>query len=419
MCGYVFEGCISTSRYTKTRGVSAPKAIVLRGISSSTDTYLTWIQGALLDPSHVTTEPKSVHYVVREDGSMVYTLNIWDTAKGLDSFDGNTWPLLAPGEGNSQFLFVGVPVNYASNVLSPLYAGVVEAVCCIIAEQLPTLEVDPLHILVDGSLSSQGSFLELPLNFIDEVKACLLARDITPIGTINDLFECCETNTDAIADLTVRVAALETTVSPLPAQIAANTASIAALQALVATLQSQVTTLISQVTSLQTGQSSIINTLLEHQACIDVVCPQPNSCLPIHYTLLPGEKTMVPYSVSTRVNFSHKVADTVPESVYTGPLWTASLACESQWAIQAAVNFDSTEWCAGGSAQLVITACGVDYIVHDYVIPVNGTQSIALSGSVVIGVPPTCGDVHVSVIVNDDTTAFKTVISGSVQMEPV
>jgi len=415
MCGIVFDGCVSQTRYLQTRGTNAPKAIVLRGISSPISTYLTWIQTTLLDPAHATTDPKSVHYVVDETGVLTFVLGVSHTATALDHFTDNTWPLFEIGEGNAQFIYLGVPQEPWN---SQVYTAIVEAVCCIIAEHVPLLEVDDLHILVDGSLSSQGMFLELPVNLLGEVRACLLERGIAPVGTIHDLFACCEQNSEDIAQLQTDLDALEAIVAPLPDQVAANTSAIAALQATLTSLQSTVAALQATVAANQASINSIINTLLEHQACINIVCPQPNSCLPIHYTLLPGANTMVPYEIATRLNFTHKVSDTVPESVYPGPLWTAELTCESNWAIQATANFASTDWCAGSSAQLIVTACGVDYIVHDYVVPAAGLQTVQLSGSIVIGVPPSCSDVHVSVVVHDDTTPFKTVISGSVVMEP-
>lgn len=413
MCGIAFTGCVSTTRYNSRDGYT-PTAIVLRGISASKETYLSWVQRTLADPSHATDIPKATHYYLDADGNVLQLLNNSDNAKSFDNFTGVTWPLFDSVAGNKQFVSIGIPTTSLS---TPARTALVELVCCIIAEYLPTLELTDQHILVDHDITSSGLITELPENFIEGVSTCLTERGLTPVPNLGDLVECCAENTNAIESLIERVVALEELTEPIPGQISTHTTQITELQEQVAALQEQVAAMQAVIDSQQTSINSIINTLLEHAECIAKVCPEPDGCLPIHYTLLPGEQVFVPYAVATRINFTHKISDTVPPSVFPGPMWTTHLTCECNWSITASVTFASSDWCQGGRAKLIVVACGVQYVLQDRLINSSGPQTISLSGSIGIGVPPECSDIHVAVLVNDDTTPAKLVIAGEVEME--
>lgn len=403
-----------TRRFDTGRNGCNVNAIVLRSLQMSAEQYFAWIKTGI-PQDYETASPKSVHYVVDHNG---HTYNIVDTAHtawGIDDFDNASYPLSQAGCGNSQYIYIGL--EDADNLSDIQYAKLVDLVCCIAIEH--NIAINRLHIITEADLHPGiAEITELPNLLLGDVNACVLNGGLEPLPNIGDLEdrieeleECCETATSAIA-------ALETLTDGLPQRITVLEARVTELEALETDSQNRIDVLEGQISGMTNQILAIMNILQEHQICIDKVCPKPNNCLPITYSLEPRQSMLLTPNVPVWVNFPNKIEDTVTDSVLTGPLWTATLTCECNYAITVTVGLEPSEYCAGKEVWLDVVACGNTYRVET-VSPGEGNHTVMLTGTIPLSVPPTCNDVHVMVGTNDITTPFKTIRYGNINIRCV
>jgi len=374
---------------------SKPDAIVLIALGNPLAQYdvLTNTPTQRLYP---TSYPKSVHFVVGTNGIVSQYVETQNTAWGIDALHNPTWPgIQAAIDPASQFLFIGLEGNGALNEDGT--TALAHLLCCLSVDQ--DLELSDETVIVARDINDELTTL---WNVPDGLIA--LAQSICLGGqTTNDLVRCCNDNT-------ARIVALEQHVEELDAAVCAITADdgpIVLLQNAVTALQSGLTELQLRIATLETtiGSSAqqfaqLAQVLAQHQVCIDNVCPPENRIANIEYY-----GTQLPFTALTPnwLNPTIKVSDTVPPSVMTGPMWTATLATEGTYLVEVRVRFAIGDWCAGRQAWLDLVINDGTIRLHTVTVSASGTQSIELVGSTTIIVPPTAV-LHISAQSNDSTS---------------
>lgn len=373
---------------------SKPAAIVLIALENSVEQYhlLTTSPIARWYP---TGYPKSVHYVVSGDGVVYQYVEDQNTAWGIDALHNPTWPgIQAATDPASQFLFVGIEGtgtldNAGTTALARL-------LCCLSVEH--NLALDEETVIVARDLNDE-------LDTIWSVPAGLIAlaqSECLNGLTVNDLVQCCEDNTAAIAALDVRVTALEVEVCA----ITDEDGPIVALQEAVAGLQEGLTELQLRVLALEAGQggwgqqfAQLAQVIAQHQICIDLMCPPDTELANIEYY-----GTQLPFTalVPNWLNPTIKVSDTVPPSVMTGPLWAATLSTPALYLVEARVRFAIGEWCVAKQAWLDLVVNDGAIRLDTVTVAAGGIQTVELIGSTTISVPPTA-ILHLSAQSNDNT----------------
>lgn len=378
---------------------SKPNAIVLVALGNTLTQYdvLTNTPTQRLYP---VSYPKSVHFVVGTNGIVSQYVEPQNTAWGIDALHNPTWPgIQAATDPASQFLFIGLEGNGALSEDGT--TALAHLLCCLSVDQ--DLELSDETVIVARDINDELTTL---WNVPDGLIA--LAQSICLGGqTTNDLVRCCNDNT-------ARIAALEQHVEELDAAVCAITADdgpIVLLQNAVTALQSGLTELQLRVATLEAtiGSSAqqfaqLAQVLAQHQVCIDNVCPPENRITNIEYY-----GTQLPFTALTPnwLNPTIKVSDTVPPSVMTGPMWTATLATEGTYLVEVRVRFAIGDWCAGKQAWLDLVINDGAVRLNTVTIAAGGTQSIELVGSTTITVPPTAV-LHISAQSNDSTVLART-----------
>jgi hypothetical protein len=400
-----------TRRLTTGRAACNITAIVLRNLGMSSEQYLNWIATNIQEDYH-TQNPKSVHYIVSQNGASYNVVSPQDTAWGMDQFNGPQYPLWASDCGNSQFIYVGL--ENAATLSNAQYGTLVNLLCCVALEH--NIAVDALHIITEQDLSSELTGITiLPSLLLADVLVCRNNGGVPPLPNIGDLEdrieeleECCELVKDAVV-------LIQTSIDGLPQRVTDLESRVNELEALEGDSQNRIGALEGIVNGFTSQIQALMNIIQQHQICIDRVCPPLNNCLPITYTLEPRQQMLLTPNVPVWINFPNKVEDTVTDSVLTGPLWTANLTCECNYAITVTIGLEPSEWCDGKRVWLDVVACGNTYRVQE-IVPGEGNQTVMLTGTIPLSVPPVCNDVHVMVGTNDITTPFKTIRYGNINI---
>lgn len=401
-------GRFSQTRYSAGRsgytGAPSVKAIVLhrlKGISAeaydnSLSAPLPRFQCAVPSPSLCqefpsTPNPKSVHFLVTQS-SLVQYVEVTNTAFGIDYLLGSTWPglsaLMPITDVNGPFIHVAVDGECSNSLIVLL--------CCIgteLGQSLPIisasdLQADRLEFLLSPSLQTQvddcvasGGFQEPPT-----------VADLE--DRIEQLEECCASNTSDIITLKEDVQLLNGRVAVLEQRVNGHDNQIAFLLeqvAIIPTLVAQITTIINQIIDIQ-GRC----------------CPADVDSDCFRYQLLPGDEMVVTPNQCVWLNLPTKLEDRDGANcgnncqgpiVKPGPLWMAELL-DCTWQLEATVRFRLSQWCVGKKASLYLVACGKKYLIAEQTIATTGTQAVTLHGTFLL--PPGCTDVHLLVCTNDD-----------------
>lgn len=390
--------------------VPYPVAIVLQSLPMGSQMYL-GLQNGGTSPGSTTSYPKSVHYLITEEGSIIELVSPVDSAVGLDKLSNPTWPLTVSqitGDVNDPFIYIGisgsVPTTFQQQVLSSL-------VCCLSVDY--NIPVDPLHIITALVLDDTRDVLEfVPPNVIPLASACRANGGLSPLPNI---IECCaqvDTLSNDIAGIQAQIALL----LPLLAQFAQLTSLVQSLQQQLDALIIRFNQTISDLPALRDEVSSLISMVGSHQDCIDKLCGCKENVTPIHYQVTsPANYQTITPNVNVIVNAKEKVSDTDPLSVITGPLWTATLSIERTWTIEVLARFEISDWCINKQAWLNVTINGVTSRLVTWTASQNGTLIAQMSGVYVLAVPPQA-NIQFSVGTNDVTTPNKVLTYFDVRM---
>lgn len=405
---------MSTPRFTLGRGGCQIQAIVLRDLGMSAEQYLNWVCTRIAEDYH-TKAPKSVHYIVGNTGGDYALVDDTNTAWAIDHFD-PSYPNWQINCGNAQFIYVGV--EGGNNITAVQYDSLVNLLCCLsIKHNLP---VDNLHIIVENDIDSFSTgILELPQLLLADVAVCRANNGLPPIPNINDLADRIDALEECCSTLRASFLSLQAYTNGLPDRINALEGRMNEAENKLGDHANRIGALEGQITALQDQILSLTNILQDHQACIDKVCPVPDKCKPITYTLDPSNSMLLTPNVPVWVNFPNKIEDTpAKDSVIPGPLWAAKLECQCNYAITVTIGLEPSEYCDGKSVWLDVVAGGVTYRVET-VIPGVGNSTVSMSGTIPLSVPPVVNDVHVMVGTNDVTTPFKTIRYGNINIRCV
>jgi hypothetical protein len=406
-CGLLHPSRFKPSRSGYT-GAPAVKAIVLHLLHGVGDEQFdnsltsplpqfqcitTFVPACDYPLSAATTNPKSVHFLVTQTGTIQYA-EITDTTLGIDYIDG-TWPglpaLFPITDVNGPFIHIAVSAACLNS------GNLVQLLCCIgiaVGSSLP--------IIASSDLQKSRPELIVNPTIQTSVDNCVASGgvDVNPptVADLQDeievLQQCCADNTSDIINLqtdltllTGRVSSIEGKVTALETQMANVLVAIAVIPA----LQAQVVTLINQVADILVR-----------------CCPQPadNQCF--RYQLLPGDEMIVTANQPVWLNLPTRIVDVAVADggplVLPGPLWMAKLL-DCTWSLNAIVRFRLAQWCSGKKASLYLVACGVKYLIAEQTITSSQQQNVTLTGSFLL--PGGCTDVHLLVADSDDkvTTA--------------
>lgn len=373
---------------------SEADAIVLVALRNSVDQYDQLTNTPLLR-YYPTSYPKSVHYVISTDGIIYQYVEDQNTAWGIDSLHNSTWPGLYPlDDPASQFLFIGVEGD--GNLTNAGMAALAKLLCCLATAH--NLQINDMTVIVARDLNDEIVYpWSLPQNII-----ALAQSECLNTGGSGSIIPCCAQNATDIA-------ALQSHIDELNTQICAITAEngpIATMQAAITSLQSGYNELQSRILVLEAVQSGsaqqyaqLVQVIAQHQICIDNMCPTENHTANIEYY-----GTGLPFTALTPnwLNMGVKVSDTVPSSVMLGPMWTATLETPATYFVEARVRFAVGDWCVGKQAWLDLVVNDGAIRLHTVTVSVGGIQTIELSGSITLSVPPVAY-AHLSVQTNDSS----------------
>jgi hypothetical protein len=409
---------VASGRYTPGREMLPTiRGIVLIDLTLSAEQYLLTTQCGV-ERDFPLGYPKSVHYVVTANGAVQNLVNVQNTAWGLDEYYNVNVPTIPTTQDPSTpWVFLGLENTDGGgcNISTDQLDSLVDLICCICREfnLAPTDET----ILTAYDLNSHLDTLTfLPITLIGLVQSCMENAGSSPTLTngqlqqiLDNLQACCDTHTSSIQELFVRLMAVEQTLPALSASVASLTNRVTSLEADWALYLPMIGGLSAQLQSLQA-------LYLNMKACTDAMCPATTTGVAsIHYTIPAGMGQTITPNVPVWINFPTKISDTIPNSVLPGPLWSANLTESCIHQIDVIVRLDSSSWCAGKKARLILVACGSTVVLNEQILP-GGGSTVTLFGSTVVTVPPACPDVHVMVWTDDITTPAKVVSSGDIQI---
>jgi len=124
-----------------------PAAIVLIALGHSIDQYHA-LTTAPVQRWYPTAWPKSVHYVIDQNGAAYQYVEDQNTAWGIDALHNPTWPgIQAATDPASQFLFVGLEGNgILSNAATTALARLL---CCLSVEHSMALSANTVIVARD------------------------------------------------------------------------------------------------------------------------------------------------------------------------------------------------------------------------------------------------------------------------------
>ena len=399
------------SRYNVGRGNCGMGAIVLRDLTMNIEAYFNWAH-TNIDAAYATNGPKSVHYAVSHAGAIYRLVKASDTAWGLDAFNGQ-FPYWQASCGNAQFIYIGLEGGAA--LTSVQYEALVNLLCCLSIDL--NFPINETSIITEYDLDENKTGIRtLPTLLIPDVIGCKETGGVPELPTVADLAdridaleECCETVKNDLADQ-------KAATNGLPDAVNGLTDRVNIVEGTVGDHKNRIGELEGQVTALQNQILALMNILEEHKACIEKVCPTPDKCQPITYSLEPRNSMLLTPNVPVWLNFPNKIEDTPgQDSVIPGPLWAAKLECACNYSISVEIGLEPSEYCAGRSVWVDVVVNGDKYRVET-VTPGAGNATVMLAGSIPFSVPPVVNDVHVMVGTNDVTTPYKTVRYGNIRI---
>lgn len=394
--------------------ISTPAAIVLIPLPLPIEGY----RHEVALPAHFSTAfPQSVHFAVGYNGTVLKFVDLGDTAWGLPDYKNPQWPYIPTGtDANAPFIFIGLEgLNPNTCTYSqPQLVALVNLLCCLGVNL--TMGIDDQNVITAYTLNTDFNVLiELPSNILGQAQSCILAGGAQPVPNLYQLLDRLEAVEACCTAATTAISQLQAQASSGAAQASQNAAAITALESSVSTMTTQLASLSSTVQSVAGSFATIQNQLLVIQACIDKVCPVPNCCTEIKYTLSPNQSQVITPNVAVRINFPTRVTDTTPPNVSPGPLWKALLNCGCIWDAKVAVRFAPAEFCANRKVWVDLHYCGATHRIGEFV-GSGAIEPVVISGSTLIQVPPACDDIYVTVGTDDTTMPNKVVTYGEIQL---
>lgn len=420
-CGLAINNDICSATPYSTPGrdsVTSPAAIVIHQLDMPMDEYYSHLMGAL-PANYPTSYPKSVHYVVADNGSIIGVVPPQDTAFGIDEYHNPTWPMVGslPVTANVNNPYIHVAMEYAPN--SNSLTSLVQLVCCLAG--MYNLAVSDMTIIVARDLDDRrDELMSVPTNVVAMATTCQQMGG-TGGGGLPNIVECC----NQVSSLTAAVQALQATVSDLQLLAASSTGAItlqatqlAALIAWQSSVTSQLATLTTTVGGFAGQLLSLHQVIGQLQRCADRMCPPDTCYAEIMYSLGAGqEQQFIPNAYMT-INFPTYVTDTRPPSVLPGPLWSANLDDPCMYRVTATVHLASSLWCPNRTIGLYLVACGQRYPLQE-IATGAGVSDVLLTGTYILTVPPACNDVHVEVWTDDISEPARVADYGTIRIEPL
>lgn len=406
-CPALITTSLDTSRFLPGRtgynGAPAPAAIVIHElVDISMEAYRNQacspLPKFLCNPDPIscaypqTENPKSVHFGVTETGYVQFA-ELTDTTLGIDYIDG-TWtglPALLPITSvNGPFIHVAMESGCQCS------ASLVTLLCCVAMDlgvSLPIIAASDLQlsrqeIIISPMIQNQVDTCFASGGFVNPPNLFDLQEEI------EQLQECCLTNTSDIAELKEGLQLTNNRVLILEDQVTGILSKVEYILDQIAVIP----TLVEQITVLSNQVQNIL------QNC----CSTPQQAVCFNYQLVAGQEMLVTPNQPVWLNLPTRIEDRDDPNCTTGcegpivrpgPLWMANLQ-DCTWALEASVRFRLTQWCAGKKASLYLVACGKKYLLAEETIQSTGTQAVTLTGTFLL--PPGCSDVHLLVASSDD-----------------
>lgn len=392
------------------QGVPIPVSFMLHALPMGSEAYFGLQQGNV-PPGSFTSFPKSVNFVVTEDGNIVQTVPLTDTPIALDKMSNPTWPLLGMYSAldfNAMFIHIGiaggVPTAFQQQVVSSL-------VCCLSVDY--GIPVDLQHVIPAIQLDDTRDVLEFtPPNIVPLAQAC---RANGGVSNPPNMVDCC----NRIGELENIVAGLQlqiNTLLPLLSQFSQLASLVQLLQSQLNALIIKVDSSIADLPSIKEQLVTLISMVNAQQSCVNKLCGCADHVTPIHYQITsPSNYQVITPNVNVRVNAKEKVSDELPPNVLVGPLWTATLKTERSWTVEILARLEISDWCQGKSFWVDITINGVTSRIGIWTASHSGQDIAQVSGSVVLSVPPN-QVISFSVGTDDVTTSTKTLSYFDVRM---
>lgn len=350
------------------------------------EAYEGFISSPLTSFDTGSTNPKSVHFLVTDTAIIQYA-ELASTTFGLDYLKGATWPGLIPlmpiTDVNGPFIHVGI-INDCSKS-----GNLLRLLCCIAAELCYIPDIVTSH-----DLQCDRPEIELDPSLQTQFNDCVYSNQLPePVNIYNledrveELERCCIDNITQIGFLKQRVSAAEQKISNHEVRITNLETSIAAINnqvALIPSILAQLQILTDQIQNIITN-----------------CCPINPDNVCIQYQLNPGNQMLVPPRQPLHLNLPLRISDSEPSKVITGPLWKADLSGDCSWTIDATVRFKLSHWCSNRTVKLLLSVCGVQYLIGEYVTASEGLQVVSLSGNFLLPAPG-CNNVFLYVSQDDD-----------------
>lgn len=409
--------------YSPGRVKSQPQAFVLHSIPTyTTDSYLAFTKQKYgFGRTYNNGGPKSVHFLIGDDGSVYKLVELHDRAWGISELKDPSWPYLSQDWVDFEDLFIHIGFIGPKPTTTQVNAAA-ELICCIsVNEASINIPVNEFGIIVARDLNIDLEALySIPDSIIPKAQVCIQNKGKDPFR-IDDI----GTYGSRISDLEAWRDATENRLIDLEVCCCENRQAISDLQDALEELQSTVQEiniddLLQRLTTLEDGNYAIWKAIRIIQNCLDCanICT-PETPASIHYRLDIANSVKLTPGVIQHLNLPIKVRDVDPPIVTTGPLWYGELTEEAQtlcttFKIKASARLNSSEWCAGRKLELYAIVNSEPILINTYTAE-GGSQSAYVYGETIFTVPPD-SVVYLGLKTDEDTFPLE-VIMASIQIE--
>ena len=415
---------LCNANYTPSRDLCGVQAFVLHGIPGYTlQEYLSFVREPFTRGRYYYTSfPKSVHFVIDQDGSVYQLIYIHNRAWGITVLHNPSWSLLNYCNWEDfEDLFIHIGFIGGDLTESQIDAAY-RLICCQIVDNRLNIDVNT-GVIVARDLDTRLECLwRVPDNLIPRAYVCIQQEGIDPlnltdigqygsqIGDLQDAQEATSTQVDGLI----------TSTSDLQTQVDAIQSSLDALQLTVEGLNFD--SLMQRITDLEAGNFNILKAITIIQNCLDCagICEEVTP-ISIKYRLDAADTVKLVPGTIQHLNLPVKVLDVDPPIVTTGPLWYAELKADAQvscttFKVKASARLSTADWCPGRTLELYAVINFENILLNAYT-ATAGSQSAAVYGETIFTIPPDADAVvYLGLRTDDDTTPLE-VVMASIEIE--
>lgn len=394
-------------------GVTNFSAIVLHQIDMDGENYLNQAGSSYPYIGYPTAFPKSVNYLILANGGIVEMVHPDNTAIGFDKWENPTWPYLQPNQDpNSQFLHIG----WIGTLNAGQFESLTKLLCCIYGTIDFLLPLNDERIIVARDIDeTRDNLFTIPLDIIPAVETCVENNGFYIPPTIQSLEDRIKVLEDALFALQLQVINNTDRLDLLETRVDDHEARITSLEEWRLLAEPQITQNTNDIQQLLQQITALTVLITNLQGCVEQICPDTNDNVEIHYQTTPNTSQNVTAGVNYRANFPIRIQDTTPPTVLPGPLWSANLSVAGTYLVTVDIRMSYAEWCANSTARLYLNYCNELFLLDTFTTPTSTGQSVTLSGTLVLTVPPECA-LFALVYQDDVTNGTKVIEYGNIRI---